>query len=114
MIPEPERSKYMHFYPRTFMKQDFYENYYLPFQEAHPVYDRSSKYDCKGFWNATMAILDPDKTLFTKRASNRDQRRVMPRLHLLEQAFADRVLGKKDYFYTESQPKRTNKRKAIS
>lgn len=104
----------MQFYPQTFKKQDFYEKFYLPFQEAHPVYDRSSKYDCRGFWQSTMAILDPDKTLFNKRVSSADQTRVMPRLHILEQAFAERVLSKKDYFDVEAQPKKTNKRKAIS
>ncbi len=66
------------------------------------------------FGKHTMAILDPDKILFNKRKSSADQQRIMPRLHLLEQAFADRVLGKKDYFDIESQPQRTNKRKAIS
>jgi len=114
LISKHERSKYMHYYPVTFKKEDFYRKLYLPFQDAHPVYDRSSKIDCRGFWKNTMAILDPDKTLFDKRKSSADQRRIMPRLHLIEQAFAERVLGKKDYFYIESQPQRTNKRKAIS
>ena len=106
LLPKDQRPKYTHFVTPTFKKPAFYRKYYLPFQKAHYVHDKSARYDEDQFWKSTRLLTHVKgvNTHLFRRASNQTREYTMPRLSELMSAFAERVIGANTFFETQGKP----------
>lgn len=104
-LPKDQRPKYMHFVTKTFQKPSFYRKYYLPFQKAHYVHDKSARYDEDQFWKSTKLLTHVKgvNTHLFRRASPQNREYIMPRLSELMSAFAERVVGANTLFEAEGK-----------